>query len=132
MMENENVREAFNEMMREKNTLKQRTKGMAKSGNLSDSDMSDDDDDDEEAMSEEELRKRAIGDIEDEVNDSEDDEEGEESDSEADFQVNFGDNSKSKQKASSAKDKGIMGLKFMKRGEEKMKEQRKEQAKMLV
>lgn len=84
MMENENVREAFNEMMREKNTLKQRAKGMAKSGNLSDSDMSEDDED-EEAMSEEDLRKKAIGDIEDEVNGSEDEEEGEDSDSEAEF-----------------------------------------------
>lgn len=29
MMENENIREAFNEMMREKNALKQRAKGVS-------------------------------------------------------------------------------------------------------
>jgi U3 small nucleolar RNA-associated protein 14 len=65
MMENENVREAFNEMMREKNTLKQRAKGMNKKLGA-DSDSEDYDDDDVD-MSEDELKRKAIGDIENEI-----------------------------------------------------------------
>ena len=80
MMEHENVRESYNEMMREKNALKQRARGAADRDN-------DDDEDDEEASeaSENELRRRAVEEIEAEVEDSEEDSEEEAADDAIDF-----------------------------------------------
>lgn len=59
-MEDKNVREAFNEMVREKNALKQRTKRMQNAQDDSDSDMSEDD-------NEVDPREQAIQDIEQEI-----------------------------------------------------------------
>ena len=127
MMENENAREAFNEMMREKNSLKLRQKGVL--GVQVDSDAEDSEED--EDMSEGELRKRAIGQIEEEVGGSEEDSEAESLDSEV-METNFQENTKGPKKSRLSEPKGIAGLKFMKRGELKVKEQLKEQAKMLI
>ena len=74
MMEEDNVREAYHEMMREKNALKSRAKrvNQVKGGS-----ESEDDEDMSEDLDEEELRKRAIDDIEGELeNGSEEDSEG--------------------------------------------------------
>ncbi len=84
-------------------------------------------------MSETELRKKAIKQIEGEVEDSEAEDDSDEDDSEAsDMETNFNENAKGKKQSQKSKDQGISGLKFMKRGEQKVKEQMKEQAKMLI
>ena len=151
MMENENIRETYNEMMREKNQLKQRTKKVATgaTGDDSDEDMSSDGDEEEygseQEIDQDKLRKKALAAIQGEIDESEDDDgsddesEGEEDDESgsdedgSEIEVNFNVNKKSnKNNGKSSKDKGIMGLKFMKRGEERLKEQTKVQAKMLM
>lgn len=125
MMENDNIREQFNEMMREKNTLKQRTKKvnqLVEGGSSDDSEMDSDYEDDGE-----DARDKAIKDIEGEIEDSEEDDdmssdELESDDSEA-MRMRFDEKSKNNRKGlQDSKEKGIMGLKFMKRGEEKQKE----------
>jgi len=63
MMEHDNLRQSYDEMMREKNALKQRTKGR-------NTNESDEDDSDNEDLSESELKKKAIENIEAELNES--------------------------------------------------------------
>lgn len=81
-MENQSVREAFNEMMKEKQNLRQRTRGTQKKGDKGSSDEeSDEESDDEEKEGsdeedgsiedEDELRENAISQIEKELRDME-------------------------------------------------------------
>lgn len=95
-----------------------------------DSDAEDSEDEDED-MSEGELRKRAIGEIEEEVEGSSEDSDAESEDSEA-METNFHESAKGPKQSKLSQAKGIASLKFMKRGELKVKEQLKEQAKMLI
>lgn len=103
-----------------------------------DENMSGNEDDEDEDI--QTLKKRALLAIQDEIdeNDNTNSDEGDDSDAEDseedDIQVamNFNDKNKSEKKRPKNEDKGIMGLKFMMRGEERLKEQNKLQAKMLM
>lgn len=108
-MENENVREAFNEMIKEKNQLKSRTKtvqasrknafGSDDEDSLASSDNEDGDSQDDEELDDEGLKKKAVSQIERELmelgGDNDEDHSNSESDDEENIHVGF--DSKSKQ-----------------------------------
>lgn len=123
-MDQEHTREAFHEMIRERDQLKQKTKSI---GN-----EEDDSDSGDSEMSEEALREKAIREIQGEVDsEAEDgDEEGEESQEEQDLVMKF--SQKKQSKGNKKEEGGIMGLKFMQRAEEKEKAQLKENADRLI
>ena len=129
-MDNEGIKDAYNDMMREKSALKQRTKSTTKTMTLHSSDEDSNEGSDSEELSESELKRQAVSQIEQELMDLENgsDEEGSESDSD-DNEMKF-ENKGGKNKKNNAKnqDKGIMGLKFMQRAEERKKETLKDQA----
>lgn len=134
-MEDGNNREAFNEMVREKNRLKQRTKTVNNNlQNLSDSDL-DMSSGDEDVLDEEELKKKAIENIDKELADSDEEEVSSDESEEGDkgqIKVSFGKSAKKDSSSNKYDDKqGILGLKFMQRGEERKKGILKDQAKML-
>lgn len=129
------MREAFNEMVREKNALKVRTKttvtGPAKNSLLSSGEEDSDDSDESSGDDKVKARQTAISQIEQELQDmNEEDSSVEESDDEGEIKVSF--KKQPLKGKSKEEDKGIMGLKFMKRAELNKKEQLKVQAKMLI
>ena len=134
-MEDKGVREAFHEMVREKNALKQKTQNTKRyQKNEDDSSDSDDFESGSEGENDEgNIRQKAISEIEKELNENEEDnseEEKSESD-EDEIKVNF--KKKSSKTTKNTKEKqGLMGLKFMQRGEEQRKEQLKEKAQMVI
>lgn len=85
-MEDKNVRELFNEMVREKNALKRRTKKMGNAEEGSDSEMSGSDEDEDVEM---DPREKAIKDIEQEVGENDQDESGDDESSDEDDEIKF-------------------------------------------
>lgn len=140
-MENESLKEAFNEMVKEKNALKSRTKTVQRKQQLMSSGEEDDSEeensDDEEEIDEETLRKKAVSQIEKELQDIEGSQDensasDDNSDEEGNIKVDFSKKGQGKNQNKKEDNKGIMGLKFMQRAEANKKEQLKEQAQMLI
>ena len=111
MMENEQVRETYNEMMREKNALKQRAKRVTSGAAAEDSDedMSDSEGSgygsEEEEFDEEALRRRALKAINEEIDSEEDEsEEAEDSEGEKAAKFDFGQDSKTGKAKGKGKD----------------------------
>ena len=128
-MEDTETREAYHEMMREKNALKDRQKTTRKAAEMVNSD--DSDEDSEESASG--IKNEAIQQIKEELSDESGGSGSESSDSaEDEITMNFDKNNKVK-KAKKADDAtGIMNMKFMKTAAASKKERTKEQAKMLI
>lgn len=131
-MENESLKQAFNEMVKEKNNLKQRTQTVTTKNALLSS--GEEDSSEEEGSEEEEgnARGKAVSQIEKELMEAEASEGASESESEEEDVIKVSFEKKGPAKAKKEGDKGIMGLKFMKRAEERQKEQLKDQAKALI
>lgn len=79
-MENEGIKEAYNNMMKEKNALKSRAKSTQKKQTLASDDEYGSESGEEEEMSENELKKKAVSEIEKELIELEEDQSGSQDD----------------------------------------------------
>lgn len=119
-------------MVKEKNNLKQRTQTVTTRNALLSSGEEESSEEEGSEVEEGDARGKAVSQIEKELMEAEASEGASESESEEEDVIKVSFKKKGPAKAKKEGDKGIMGLKFMKRAEERQKEQLKDQAKSLI